>query len=280
MASVSVDDKIEISVLRDEGQSLGLALRGFPTGVLRVDKVLPEGLVNEWKKEHPQCDLKQGMYVESVNGFVDAPPQLYVVLLLLLRNINLVLSKNQPAMSAPDTQSDREKGEMIRAKINAPSGVRHDLNLYFVDSLVIVIDVSEGPIAEWNQQHPDKAISVGDRLVYVNGKGGDRLSENMDQSGDVALTFQRGGSVLFDASDTLSEQIVDEIPSMVWDRASDECFGQSCTICLEEFEDGEAVRRLPCKHCYHQHCIKKWLTTKSTVCPVCACAADLKPCHH
>jgi hypothetical protein len=44
----------------------------------------------------------------------------------------------------------------------------------------------------------------------------------------------------------------------------------SCSICLEEFQDGEELRVLPtCKHTYHIHCVDKWLTTKSSHCPLC-----------
>ena len=41
-----------------------------------------------------------------------------------------------------------------------------------------------------------------------------------------------------------------------------------CTICLEDFIDGEEVVLCPCKHCYHQHCIKDWLRMKNS-CPMC-----------
>ncbi|OMP12286.1 Zinc finger, RING-type [Corchorus olitorius] len=45
-----------------------------------------------------------------------------------------------------------------------------------------------------------------------------------------------------------------------------------CAICLQEFEVGAQVRRMPCKgnswHIFHEHCIAKWLQTKRT-CPLC-----------
>lgn len=44
---------------------------------------------------------------------------------------------------------------------------------------------------------------------------------------------------------------------------------EECCICLDEFENGERVKVLPrCNHCYHPHCVNKWLTTHST-CPLC-----------
>ncbi|KAJ1859624.1 hypothetical protein LPJ73_001768 [Coemansia sp. RSA 2703] len=43
----------------------------------------------------------------------------------------------------------------------------------------------------------------------------------------------------------------------------------ACPICLEEFDVGEHVRELPCKHKYHVICIDTWLVSRSTCCPYC-----------
>ncbi|CAL5365861.1 unnamed protein product [Camellia sinensis] len=43
----------------------------------------------------------------------------------------------------------------------------------------------------------------------------------------------------------------------------------TCTICLNEYEEGEELRTLPeCMHCFHVACIDMWLYSCST-CPVC-----------
>lgn len=45
-----------------------------------------------------------------------------------------------------------------------------------------------------------------------------------------------------------------------------------CSICLIEFEIGEKVSLLHCKHLYHKKCIKQWLKKPSTepfTCPLC-----------
>ncbi|KAG2494677.1 hypothetical protein HYH03_007193 [Edaphochlamys debaryana] len=41
-----------------------------------------------------------------------------------------------------------------------------------------------------------------------------------------------------------------------------------CTVCLCEYEEGERITQLPCKHDFHSTCINKWLQTHST-CPIC-----------
>ncbi|KAJ3300020.1 hypothetical protein HK104_005274 [Borealophlyctis nickersoniae] len=41
-----------------------------------------------------------------------------------------------------------------------------------------------------------------------------------------------------------------------------------CSVCQDDFEEGEELRKLPCKHLFHPHCIESWLKVNGT-CPVC-----------
>ncbi|XP_044477193.1 uncharacterized RING finger protein C2A9.04c-like [Mangifera indica] len=43
---------------------------------------------------------------------------------------------------------------------------------------------------------------------------------------------------------------------------------EKCSICLEEFNVGDELCRLPCSHFYHEDCIVPWLE-KSHTCPLC-----------
>ena len=43
---------------------------------------------------------------------------------------------------------------------------------------------------------------------------------------------------------------------------------ETCTICIDDFEEGERVIELPCKHAFHPKCITPWLK-KSSECPNC-----------
>ncbi|KAK9667614.1 hypothetical protein K7432_017599 [Basidiobolus ranarum] len=41
-----------------------------------------------------------------------------------------------------------------------------------------------------------------------------------------------------------------------------------CSVCLEEYNDGELVRKLRCNHHFHQHCLDEWLLINK-YCPLC-----------
>ena len=43
---------------------------------------------------------------------------------------------------------------------------------------------------------------------------------------------------------------------------------QVCSICLEDFQKDDIIKRLPCKHIMHKECGKKWLKVNKR-CPIC-----------
>merc|ERR1712217_261715 len=55
-----------------------------------------------------------------------------------------------------------------------------------------------------------------------------------------------------------------------------ESFCATCTICLDDFHDGDVARRLPCRHDFHSECIKKWLR-RSKQCPLCKYSINSPP---
>ncbi|KAL6784548.1 hypothetical protein ACKKBF_B02240 [Auxenochlorella protothecoides x Auxenochlorella symbiontica] len=44
---------------------------------------------------------------------------------------------------------------------------------------------------------------------------------------------------------------------------------RTCAICLDNYVDGDKLRALPCQHHFHAACIDQWLSSRTTLCPVC-----------
>jgi hypothetical protein len=42
----------------------------------------------------------------------------------------------------------------------------------------------------------------------------------------------------------------------------------NCSICLTEYEEGESLRQLPCRHHFHMSCLDEWLKINAK-CPLC-----------
>lgn len=51
-----------------------------------------------------------------------------------------------------------------------------------------------------------------------------------------------------------------------------------CTICFVDFDEGDRIGDLKCRHLYHVHCLKKWIGRRN-VCPLCRSplAAETEP---
>jgi len=43
---------------------------------------------------------------------------------------------------------------------------------------------------------------------------------------------------------------------------------ESCSVCLEEYAEGDRVRTLPCGHQFHSRCVDRWLQN-NRACPIC-----------
>ncbi|KAL4440787.1 hypothetical protein ABPG74_013768 [Tetrahymena malaccensis] len=65
----------------------------------------------------------------------------------------------------------------------------------------------------------------------------------------------------------LPQEIIQQIPVVNYTQRL-KMISEKCTICISEFEYGEKLKQLPCKHIYHPECVDNWLKQEKK-CPVC-----------
>ncbi|CAN6485362.1 unnamed protein product [Victoria cruziana] len=89
----------------------------------------------------------------------------------------------------------------------------------------------------------------------------DELSyEELIALGEVVGTESRG----------LSADVIASLPSSSYKRTdSRNGTSEQCVICRLDYEEGDCVIVLSCKHTYHSECINNWLQINK-VCPVCS----------
>lgn len=67
----------------------------------------------------------------------------------------------------------------------------------------------------------------------------------------------------------LARKYLKQLPIKKWTKGEEFRNYEVCSICLDEYQEGEKLRILPCQHGYHAKCIDPWLTKNRRVCPLC-----------
>ncbi|KAB5548028.1 hypothetical protein DKX38_011434 [Salix brachista] len=66
-----------------------------------------------------------------------------------------------------------------------------------------------------------------------------------------------------------SKTAIEALPTMkVTEEMMKSEMNNQCAVCKDEFEGGEEVKGMPCKHVFHEDCIMPWLKMHNS-CPVC-----------
>ena len=64
---------------------------------------------------------------------------------------------------------------------------------------------------------------------------------------------------------TVTSDIIESLPVMDVDQLR---LNDQCSICMENYQLGQKLRRLPCEHLFHSDCIERYLREFSTQCPL------------
>ncbi|KAI9591202.1 hypothetical protein BDF19DRAFT_455962 [Syncephalis fuscata] len=109
------------------------------------------------------------------------------------------------------------------------------------------------------------------------------LMESMMRNADISQGHARTSAAMDDivtnimnqmgtnphAQTGVTDEVIDQLPVNIIKDVSNYTDGMpDCAVCKDEFACGDEARQLPCRHQYHDDCIRPWLKQSST-CPVC-----------
>ncbi|XP_061523095.1 E3 ubiquitin-protein ligase RNF6 [Phycodurus eques] len=108
----------------------------------------------------------------------------------------------------------------------------------------------------------------------AEGRPTSRDTNNLVENGTLPILRLAQFFLLNDEDDDehprgLTKEQIDNLATRSYGQASLEGeAGRACSVCINEYAQGNKLRRLPCAHEFHIHCIDRWLSENNT-CPIC-----------
>lgn len=127
---------------------------------------------------------------------------------------------------------------------------------------------AEGP-SQVGSEGPARVEESEDAGAQRESRPRQRVPINLEESGSLPFLRLAHFFLLNDDDDDQPRGLTKE----QIDNLSMRNFGESdalktCSVCITEYAEGNKLRKLPCSHEYHVHCIDRWLSENST-CPIC-----------
>nr|KJB31860.1 hypothetical protein B456_005G211500 [Gossypium raimondii] len=114
---------------------------------------------------------------------------------------------------------------------------------------------------------------INDRGIFTLEDHGGHSQDTWEEVDPDELSYEELlalGEVVGTESRGLSADSLASLPSIKYKAGSSQTgSNDSCVICRVDYDDGDSLTVLSCKHSYHPECINNWLKINK-VCPVCS----------
>lgn len=124
------------------------------------------------------------------------------------------------------------------------------------------------------EEQGGQARLSGGVVSTTEGRATSRDTNNLVENGTLPILRLAHFFLLNDEEDDehprgLTKEQIDNLSTRTYGQASLEGeMGRACSVCINEYAQGNKLRRLPCSHEFHIHCIDRWLSENNT-CPIC-----------
>ncbi|XP_062265201.1 E3 ubiquitin-protein ligase RNF115 [Platichthys flesus] len=117
--------------------------------------------------------------------------------------------------------------------------------------------------------NPGAAPAALSSMLQLHSNPGDYA---WGQGGLDAVITELLGQLESTGPPPAEKEMISSLPTVCVSQEQIDC-RLECPVCREEYSLGESVRKLPCLHYFHGHCIVPWLELHDT-CPVCRKSLD------
>ncbi|XP_054622020.1 E3 ubiquitin-protein ligase RNF6 isoform X2 [Dunckerocampus dactyliophorus] len=124
------------------------------------------------------------------------------------------------------------------------------------------------------EEQGGQARLVGGPVSATEGRPTSRDTNNLVENGTLPILRLAQFFLLNDEEEDehprgLTKEQIDNLATRSYGQASLEGeAGRACSVCINDYAQGNKLRRLPCSHEFHIHCIDRWLSENNT-CPIC-----------
>ncbi|XP_020500694.1 E3 ubiquitin-protein ligase RNF6 [Labrus bergylta] len=124
------------------------------------------------------------------------------------------------------------------------------------------------------EDQSEQARLGGGVVSNAEGRTTSRDTNNLVENGTLPILRLAHFFLLNDEEDDehprgLTKEQIDNLSTRTYGQAILEGeMGRACSVCINEYAQGNKLRRLPCSHEFHIHCIDRWLSENNT-CPIC-----------
>ncbi|KAK9108715.1 hypothetical protein Sjap_016775 [Stephania japonica] len=166
---------------------------------------------------------------------------------------------DEDAFDAQDHVDDHDADHIDPSNFNSDEAYARALQEAEEREMAIQLMSLTG-IHDWHAENSDDQDETNSQDTWEEVDPDELSYEELLALGDVVGTECRG----------LSRDAIASLPSINYKVPTNQDGNtDQCVICRLDYEDGETLTKLPCKHSYHPECINNWLQINK-VCPVCS----------
>ncbi|CAN8252229.1 unnamed protein product [Cochlearia groenlandica] len=142
--------------------------------------------------------------------------------------------------------------------------IEQDEELTYEQLVVLETNLFLNGVTSFHDQHRDMRLDI-DNMSY------EELLALEEEMGTVSTALSE--EALLKSLKSSIYHPTDEPGNTMYLNKDDDV---KCSICQEEYVDGDEIGTLSCQHMYHVSCAQQWLRMKNW-CPICKTSAEFKP---